>query len=339
MMTEELFSSKFDELVELSHSSTKLQKLLSFAEELENQEEWGYLYYVNMELAETAFSIGEIDLFIDTFLWCLDLYDQNEERIEQEQILWYYKWLLEILPHSLRFSLEDIQQYFEDFKNRLMIANYSLRPYFQALYVMNLYLNKIDLAEQNYQLFKKSPRDDLSNCEKCELYGDMIYFLKTKNLQEALTIQNQIMNSTVDCDEAIHKSYSKLLLPLLEVNKKEEALLIQQKAYFVTYNRSKYIPELSEQIIFLTHCDPDRAIEMFYKHVDLCDNLSNLAYKFEFWLAALYIAKKLKLNEQDFIYDLEKLEKIVYDLAKDFDTRNENNEFVNRVNKLLSNLK
>jgi hypothetical protein len=90
-------------------------------------------------------------------------------------------------------------------------------------------------------------------------------------------------------------------------------------------------------MIFLTFCDPDRAIELFYKHVDLCDNLSNLSYKFEFWLATLFMAKKLKINENEFIYDLEKLEKIVYDLAKDFDTRNENNEFVNRVNKLLSN--
>ncbi len=337
MMTEELFSSKFDELVELSHSSIKLQKLLTFAEDLENQEEWGYLYYVNMELAETAFSIGEIDLFIDTFLWCVDLYDQNEERIEQEQILWLYKWLLEIIPQSLRFSLEEIHHYFEDFKNRLVIANYSLRPYFQALFIMNLYLNQIDYAKQNYQLYKKSPRDHLSNCEKCEMYGEMIYLLKTDHLQEALNLQNKIMNSSVDCDEAIHKSYSKLLLPLLEESKIDEALIIQQKAYFVTYNRTKYIPELSEQMIFLTFCDPDRAIELFYKHVDLCDNLSNLSYKFEFWLAALFMAKKLKINEDEFIYDLEKLEKIVYDFAKDFDTRNENNEFVNRVHKLLSN--
>jgi hypothetical protein len=335
MMTEELFSKQFDELIELSHSSKKLDKLLSFAEELENQEEWGYLYYVNMELAETASSIGEVDLFIDTFFWCLDLFDQNEGSFDQEHILWHYKWLLEILPQSLRFSLDGINHYFEDFKNRLEQTNYSLRPYFQAMFVKDLYLNQLDHAQQNFEHFKASTRDDLSNCEKCEMYDEMVYYLKTNNLSDALNIQEEIMNSSIDCDEAIHKSYSKLLLPLFEEGKIDEALTIQQKAYFVTYDRTKYIPELSEQILFLTFVDPDRALELFYKHVEICDNLSNLYYKFEFWLAALFMAKKLKISEHDFIYDLEKLEKIVYDLANDFDSRNGNNEFENKLNKFL----
>lgn len=336
MMTEELFSSKFDELIELSHSSNKLEKLLTFAEELENQEEWSYLYYVNMELAETACSIGEADLFIDTFFWCLDLYDQNKDRLELDNLLWQYKWLLEIIPQSLRFTLEDIYGYFEDFKNRLLLANYSLRPYYQALFVNELYLNKLEHAKQNYQLFKDSPRDDFSNCEKCEMYDEMNFFLKLNNLKQALTIQNEIISSSIECDDAIHKSYSKLLLPLYEDGKIEDALIIQQKAYFVTYDRTKYIPELAEQIIFLTFVDQDRALELFYKHVDLCDNFSNLSYKFDYWLAALFMAKKLEINEHDFIYDLKKLEKIVYDLANDFDSRNENTEYVNKVNKLLS---
>lgn len=337
MITEEEFSSKLDELIELSHSSEKIQKLLNFAEELENQEEWGFLYYVNMELSETANSIGEVDLFIDTFFWCLDLFDQNEDAFDLEQILWHYKWLLEVLHQSIRFSMEGINHYYEDFKNRLIQSDYSLRSYYQAMFVRELYLDHLDDAKQYFNLYKGSVRDDLSNCEKCEMYDEMVYHLKSDNIQEAVSIQEGIINSNIDCDEAIHKSYTNLLLPLLKENRIDEALLLQQKAYFVTYNRTKYIPELSIQIIFLTYVDPDRALELFYKHVDMCEKVSNLYFKFEFWLASLFMAKKLKINEDEFIFDLEKLEQIVYDLGRDFDKRNGNNAYFNRIESLLLN--
>ncbi|WP_456272180.1 hypothetical protein [Bacillus sp. AK031] len=332
------FWERYEELTKMEHSYEKYNlviDLLSWS--LKNEQPYEE-FATRFELLHCATILGEYELLFDHYFWCLDFFQHNEEHLEDWalQILWAFKWTLEHIVKFPHVEEETILNLFSDFDGLLEKYQYSKRPLYQFQHKASLLAGDFENAEKYYALWISSSRDDLSDCPACELQSQMEYLFLVDETEEALQISERLLNREVTCDEIPHLTYSKLLLPYLKLGRKEEAQTFQSEGYFMIYQKPHMLVEASEHLLFFALTAPKAGRKLFEKHIGTADADKNPYGQFCFYLASLAWGKALKKEGQRVPFSLNEMEEIVLAIADDFDERNGNENFLNRINDTLS---
>jgi tetratricopeptide (TPR) repeat protein len=336
-LTIDEFWKRYAELAKIQHSYEKynlLIDLLTVAEE----NEYPYEQFVSrFELLHCATFLGEYELLFDHYFWCLDFFENNEDQLDEwvHEILWAFKWILEHIIKFPHVDQETIQNLFKDFKELLENYQYSTRPYYQFRHKASLLAGDFEKAEEYYQLWINSPRDDMSDCPACELQSQMEYLFQTDQADEALQIAERLLNREVTCDEIPHLTYSKLLLPYLKLGETEDAQYFQSEGYFMIYQKPHMLVEASEHLLFFALTGPKAGRRIFDRHINLADADKNPYGQFCFYLSCLVWGKAMKKNGLRVPFSLNEMESVVLAIADDFDERNGNEHFMNTVRETL----
>jgi len=316
----------------------------------ENQDiEWGYELRLDLisEEIDLAFSTESLP----AFAWILQAYDENPERFNEEDFLWQYKWMMAELYDNPAVSREQIEAALGDFEQRLIRNGYGKR----AIYNEELSdaLAQKDLAAVEVALTNVNAlqRDDMSDCEACEMDAEvsatLLQYGYAPAVEKALPlIEGQFTCSHVPLRTAVNLAYegykhgdaeqadrmAKLAEKEVFKKEKDSAILISaiKLATYFSYTDLGKSKEWIER--FLPWADGPENRSMFQLACYVCEAMKNFRADEHFMLE---LGQQHNLFQGKTSYTASELaghyRKLAHQLADRFDQRNGNNNFRNQL--------
>ncbi len=298
---------------------------------------------------------GEPDKAMVAFSWCLAQADRDPERFSEMNLLWKYKWVLPALASFPPISKQQIHDTLADMTQRYQRAGSTMQPIHLMHFELAVEMGDKRTARHHYKLWKKTARDWLSNCPACEQDQEVWYQRFVGNDEKALEAAQPILNGQMRCHSVPHRTFGKVLLPLLRLGRLEEAARHHRHGYRMVSRNPAYLLRLAEHMEFLALTDNlARAVKLLEKHLSWALATRSLDQRFRFYLAGLFLLERLqkwgktslKLRlpgnfpavVKDGHYDLALLHgwfaEECHDIADRFDRRNENEHFAGLIRNL-----
>lgn len=279
-----------------------------------------------------------------------DAHPETRNEYTPYDFLWVYKWIIGNVSDFYQISYENIMQYFEDFKNRCIKNGFSLRTYYMKLADYLEYIN-IEQFKDITKKYKSQKRDMLSDCEVCELNGEVYFELNYGSYEKALRLAEPILAKQKKCGEIPLLTYENLLEYYIKQNDIENAS-IYEKLLLREIKNVSHLTSLSKLLNYYTLTDVNKGIRIFKKYLPESIHTKDPIDKFYFELEAYYLFKQTKeerkkktiqllldkkfaLYRENGIYEFDELIeyflKNVTKVAQKFDKRNKTNYFSKKI--------
>ena len=159
---------------------------------------------------------------IAVFSKILDSYENHKDQINEDDILWKYKWIWSCTFDLPSIPMEQVEAVGEDYKTRILRNGYSLRTYYHRLSVEYTKMREYAKAKECIDKMLAEKMDDLT-CEACELNFMLDYYLETGQFEEAYNRAQPLITRQVSCYEANLRAYMKLAYYACKAGKPEIA--------------------------------------------------------------------------------------------------------------------
>lgn len=282
----------------------------------------------------------------------ISIYENNPSAdYDIEDVLWVYKWILEKASSFYQISNKQIIMYFEDFKKRLIENGFSLRPYY---FLYSIYMENINIEESKKSIEKALllERDDLSDCETCELNYKIKFEIKGGNFEKAVKIAEPILRGEKSCIEVPHLTYSYFLEYYTKTKNIEKCKVYEKLLYKIIKNNKTFLSQIGIVLNSYSLYNIDKGLAVFQKHISWDLNCKNPYDIFMFELGAYNLFKQIKntytkdtikiylnrdfpLFKEDGTYIINDIinyyKNRIKDIADKFDNRNGNSLFKDMI--------
>lgn len=227
----------------------------------------------------------------------LSLIDENIEKLDEDHIyylLWAFKYILNNGFDFYQIKWDNLKDLIDEFKNRCVEYGYSLRYYHQIQTVYYMYFNMVEQATESYNEFKKCKRDNISDCEACELDFNVEYYLFLNELDKAVKVAKPLMDGRKTCGEVPNITYPKLLFYYVKNNMLNEAEKIVEVTYDLIRKNESFLEYLEGVLIYYAIVKPEEGIKVFSKHFMWVLNSRNEKHKLRFYTTSWMLWEKIK---------------------------------------------
>ena len=278
----------------------------------------------------------------------LQVFDEHPEQEDDtyDDVMLAYKWILENMTDYYQISREEIEKYYEDYKERCQKYGFSLRVYYMKKSLFYLPFD-VNASKTAYQAFHDCKRDANSDCEACEIHHDMSMALDFGNEEEALRVAAPILDGSKYCGEVPHVSYGALTRFYLYKGDLEEAAYYGKLCARYTDNEPEFLAESGYLLELYSAVEPRTGWKIFKNNVEhfvQCRNpmmrmcFARGAYRLlqciekETEFAESILLKPLPLHRAEEGYRVKELTAYFYDIAKQqsllLDQRNGSNYYM-----------
>jgi hypothetical protein len=252
--------SQLDEAVNfalaLPHGPAKLALLEEAARLADSIQNVQYGYEIRNEIMETATFSGRDDLLLVAFTWNLAQFDKDPEEFDEFDLLWKYKWVIgnvtnfpEVNRKQVFAMLDDIERRYKTFGSTLQVI-WSLRR--DVLLDFGL-PDEADAANEKY---RKLGRDPLSDCAACSAGSECDFHVMRGRWKKAVTSVNDVLAKNMTCAEEPHRTYSRVLYPLLKTGELDRARDYQARgAKLIAKEGMEFLRAHGRQLEFLALTD------------------------------------------------------------------------------------
>jgi hypothetical protein len=244
-------------------------------------------YDAREEYIEAAYFGGVPEKALVAYVWSLAQYDREPEKFWEWQILWRYKWMVNVICDFPQISKEQIYEMLDDMERRFRAAGRGLRAVYRYRYRAERFFGNRDEAIRLYRLAEQAGKDDLSDCAACETDEHVSFNIYRMSDERALTMANPLLRGYQKCRTVPQRTYSKVLMPLLRLGRREEAWEYHQTGYAMIANDRGMLDYLAEHFVFLSlYGDLKAAGRMLEKHYHWTEENTNTLERFMFYRAA-----------------------------------------------------
>lgn len=302
---------------------------------------------------------GQPEKMLVAFSWILTQVDRDAKAdIDLSHVLWQYKWVVNTLPDFPQISRAQIEEMFEDIERRFEEVGASMQAVWLKRRAVAMRMGDLEAAEEAHEALRRFRRDDLSDCEACEMDAAVEYAIFQGKDQRAIEKAGPILRGRFTCGEVPQITYAQILIPLLRLDRGDDAMAWHVKGYrMISKNPAEFIPQIADHIRFLTLTgNYARALRLVERHLALALDTNCLAWQFDFWLALKLLLEtliskrktslKLRLAEsfpavaENGEYQTADLiswfDMWLTDLAGQFDARNGNQYFTQRIDSTMA---
>lgn len=287
------------------------------------------------KLIDAASAAGNPMKMLVAFSWCLSHVDQHPHLFEPTRMLWPYKWVVDDIDSFTQMSRALIEQMMDDMKRRYEEQGLSLRPYYRHLHAQAMHAGQQDDCETLYRLWLAAPVDDFSDCTACERAHQVEFMVWLQEDERAVALAEPILNGQLSCSTVPHNTYHHLLIALVRLGRIEEAIDLQRRGYAKIENELSFLDGIANHIRFLTLLDPERAKELFEKHLDHAMTSAHQRNQFYFFLAGWLLFERLR-RQGELSDHLQSLIAKTRSLADAFDRRNGNDYHASLIESTLA---
>jgi hypothetical protein len=244
-------------------------------------------YDAREEYIEAAYFGGMPEKALVAYVWCLAQYDRDPENFWEWQILWRYKWMVNVICDFPQISREQIYEMLDDMERRFRAAGRGLRAVYRYRYRAERFFGNQEEAIRLYYLAEQAGRDDLSDCAACETDERVSFHIYRMADERALTVASRLLRGSQRCRTVPQRTYSKVLLPLLRLGRQEEAWQYHKSGYAMIANDRAMLDYMSEHFMFLAlYGDLKGAASILEKHYHWTEENTNPYERFMFYRAA-----------------------------------------------------
>ena len=152
----------------------------------------------------------------------LDDYENNKDLIDEDDLLWKYKWIWATAFDLPEITLDQIRAIGDDYKERILRNGYTLRSYYQRWSLEYSRMGLFDKCKEYLDKMYQEKIDDQS-CEACEINFMLDYYLKQGLFDEAYNRAQPLITRQVTCHESNLRAALKLSYYAMKAGKPEIA--------------------------------------------------------------------------------------------------------------------
>jgi tetratricopeptide (TPR) repeat protein len=359
-------SEKLDKLIDMMNKSPKYSKeRLLICEELvkvaDLENNMLYSFEGRKEIIRIDKFTGDGFKAILTFpklLWAGDEYLKKSNK-QREYVQFYIVWTLESMMYMCddyyQVEYEKLNEIIKEYKKRCIEYGYSLRVYYKYMTLGYMELEDVEKAKEAFKKFKSCSRDEISDCEVCELRFEVKYELFLNNYEKALKLAGPIFKGEKKCTTALPLTYEHFLEYYINHNMLEEAKEYREKMYRLISKDELYLGNMDIQLIYFAITNPKKGVKIFTKHLKWALSSNNGDDKFAFYTGAWMLWESFKYKEKrercklilpedtpfykdDGIYLVDDIinycREQALSIGEKFDKRNRNAVYMNFINKM-----
>ena len=245
-------------------------------------------YKAREDLVEAAYFGGAPDKAIVAYTWCLAQFDRHPGVFDEWQLLWRYKWMINVIPDFPQIPRGQIDEMIDDMERRFRRGGYGLRSVYQYRYRVARFMGERDEAIRQYQRSQAEYADAVSDCQACRIDEQSSFHVYAGDDAMALLVARPLVNLRHFCRTVPERTFARLLLPLLRLNRREEAADFHRRGYRLSEARTHgSIEYVSDHVVYLALTgDAPRAAQMAAKHYRWSETNHNPHERFIFYRAA-----------------------------------------------------
>ena len=226
-------------------------------------------YHARMQLIGLTQYQARKDKSLVAFSWCLGQADQHPDEFDPHELLWKFKWMLEFLPASFAVSKEKIHSVEDEMETRLLAAGYNCRPVEFLRWNSALMMDDHDRCNESFAKWKSIPRDEMADCEACELHAVVRLHAWQGDDTQAIHVAKNLVSRKLSCMEVPEFTYQTLVRPYLRTGQMDTFLKLQPGWYEKTRTSPDYLSVIAELAFGLTAANKiNDAAEMILNHTN-----------------------------------------------------------------------
>ena len=245
-------------------------------------------YSAREDLVEAAYFGGAPDKAIVAYTWCLAQFDRHPGEFDEWRLLWRYKWMVNVVPDFPQIPRAQIDEMIDDMERRFRRGGYGLRSVYQYRYRVARFMGEREEAIRQYHRSQAKRADAVSDCQACRIDEQSSFHVYTGDDATALLVARPLVNLRHFCRTVPERTFARLLLPLLRLNRREEATDFHRRGYRLTEAQTHgSIEYASDHVVYLALTgDAGRAAEIIAKHYRRSETNHNPHERFIFYRAA-----------------------------------------------------
>ncbi|MEU6310326.1 tetratricopeptide repeat protein [Streptomyces sp. NPDC047014] len=255
---------------------------------------------------------------------------------DAHSLFWQFKWVASAISDSPGIPLDSATGWLEEMERRYRIAGYSERPVREAEMWLAHMTGDDERAERAFRRWLDAERDDMSDCQACELCGQGQYAVLHGNDTEAMRLWEPVLDGELTCAEEPHRVLATSLLPLLRLGRADEARANHVRGYRMARGNESLLPTVGRHIEFCALTgNESRGLEILAEHAALVTPLANVDDRLAFHGGILVLLRRLRelghgavptVSYEGTARTVSELYEVLYagclDIARQFDARN-----------------
>ncbi|MDR0783842.1 MAG: hypothetical protein LBE83_08825 [Propionibacteriaceae bacterium] len=248
-----------------------LDEALALSQEL-GDETWEY--EVRLALVECADFTGDTDAELSNFAWCLAKHDADPKRFPRRQryghgdILWQFKWIVELLDGSSIFSLAQCEAMLDDLEAHYRAANLGLSAVVLSRFRHAWCCGDLEQAKTYRRQFLITPRDTYSDCEACTVSTLARFATEIGEQDQALKLVDEIYARELHCELEPELALSGTLLATLRAGRLPQARSAHMGAYRLCRHNPIYLSAIGFHLQFCAITGNEaRGLAMLERHL------------------------------------------------------------------------
>ncbi|MFF4099845.1 tetratricopeptide repeat protein [Streptomyces sp. NPDC001903] len=251
-----------------------------------------------------------LDNLINAYLWSaesskmlvpfarlLQEYDKDPgafDRWDAHSLFWQFKWVATAISDSPEIPLESAAGWLDEMERRYRIAGYSERPVRESEMWLADAIGEDDRAERAHHAWLAADRDDMSDCHACELNGQGAYAVLRGDDARALELWQPVLAGERTCAEEPHRLLATSLLPLLRLDRFDEARSHHVRGYRMARGNESLLPSIGKHIEFCALSgNESRGLEILAEHAAHMSPLVNVDDQMAFHGGILVLLRRL----------------------------------------------
>jgi hypothetical protein len=208
-------------------------------------------FRARLKLMDAAAFSGRPDLLLTAFSWCLAEHDRDPDRFDRKDLLWKYKWVVGNVVEFPDIPKAKIEAMLADMARRFAEAGSTLHAVHQARREALTDMGDLAGAADACASLAESRRDWLSDCRACIHDYAAGELADRERDAEALAEAAPILAGRSKCAHVPHRTYARLLLPLLRLGRIDEALAYHEKGYRLIGANPEFVSSAGRHLEFL----------------------------------------------------------------------------------------
>lgn len=255
---------------------------------------------------------------------------------EAHSLFWQFKWVASAISDSPDIPLESAAGWLDEMERRYRVAGYSERPVREAELWLAHATGDDERAERAFGRWLAADRDDMSDCQACELNSQGQYAVLHDDDAEALELWKPVLAGELTCAEEPHRVLATSLVPLLRLGRADEARSHHLRGYRMARGNESLLPTIGKHIEFCALTgNESRGLEILAEHAVHVGPLANVDDQLAFHGGILVLLHRLEelghggspaVPYEGAPRTVSELYAVLYagclDIARRFDTRN-----------------
>ncbi len=338
-------------LFSLEHGDDRMEYIKLCIDDSDKEKNWSESLKLRFQYIKESIFYGDSFKAFIMFPEFMSLFDKYPECLSKWDFMIALKWIIGTMDEFYQVSLEKGEQFLEEFKNRCIRYGYSLKIFYHKAAYFYLYINDLNKAKEYFKLYKETENDDISDCEACALSFEIEFELKTGSEKEAIRMFNELLNNNLHCSEVPENTYALFTNHFAECGRLDEAEYYASVLKRRLKDRNELNRCFSALLRLYSYTDPNEALDIFQKKLNVFLNSKNPFEKFDFADAAfrffsnidtedehsinLKLSHKFPLYSDNDEYKIYELRDYFYNeakkIAEKFDKRNNNSLFSDKL--------